>query len=73
MDDKTWTSILSDVFTHPDKIALGFVIIVGAWSWIKQLIREARGTAQEETLIETLLRENRELREELRNRREHDE
>ncbi len=79
MDDSLWTAIIVHILSHPDKVALCIVIMVGAWRWIRELIREARGIAQEESLIETLLRErkesqleNRALREELRAlRKEH--
>lgn len=79
MDDSSWTSIVVNILSRPEKVALGLVVLVGAWRWIRELIREARGIAQEESLIETLLRErkesqseNRALREELRElRKEH--
>ena len=63
MDADAWSRLALTLLSSPEKIALGLVIAVGAWRWIRELIREARGAAQEETLVEMLLRENRELRE----------
>lgn len=72
VDDSSWPAALVGMIAHPEKVALALVIAVGAWRWIRELVREARGAAQEETLLEMLLRENRELREELRRlRKEH--
>lgn len=65
--------VLRAFFDHPEKSALSVVVLAGAWRWLRELIREWRGDAQEETLMETLLRENRELRAELRRvRSDHD-
>lgn len=58
--------------TNPEKAALLLVIVVGAWRWIREIIRELRGAEREETMLELLIRENRELREELRKDREDD-
>lgn len=79
MDDSVgWIERLFTLFlNNPEKSALVVVVLAGAWRWIRELIREARGDAQEETLMEILLRENKEqreenriLREELRKQRE---
>ena len=73
MDADAWARVALTVLSSPEKQALGLVIGVGAWRWIRELIREARGAAQEETLVEMLLRENRALRAELRHdKRDHD-
>jgi hypothetical protein len=79
VDDSSWTAVAISIISHPEKLALGVVILVGAWRWIRELIREARGIAHEESLLDMLLRErkesqseNRALREELRElRKEH--
>lgn len=70
----TWAKIILE---SPEKGALGLVIAIGAWRWIREVIREYRGDAHEETFFESLLRENKEqrlenkaLREELRLLRE---
>ena len=70
MDAEAWSRLALALLSSPEKIALGLVIAVGAWRWIRELIHEARGAVHEETLVEMLLRENRELRAELRKRRE---
>lgn len=70
MDADDWSHLALTLLSSPEKIALGLVIAVGAWRWIRELVREARGALHEETLVEMLLRENRELRSELRQRRE---
>ena len=57
---------------HPEKSALGAVIVAGVWRILREIWKDVRGK-QDETLIETLLRENRELRAELRRiRNDHD-
>lgn len=72
MDDSVgWIERLFTLFlNNPEKSALVVVVLAGAWRWIRELIREARGDAQEETLMEILLRENKEQREENRILRE---
>ena len=72
MDDSVgWIERLFTLFlNNPEKSALVVVVLAGAWRWIRELIREARGDAQEETLMEILLRENKEQREETRILRE---
>lgn len=58
-------TVLRAFFDHPEKSALFIVLFAGIWRWIRELIREWRGDIHEETLMESLLRENRELRAEL--------
>lgn len=70
MDADAWSRLALTLLSSPEKMALGLVVVVGAWRWIRELIREARGAQHEETLVEMLLRENRELRAELRKQRE---
>lgn len=70
MDADAWSHLALTLLSSPEKMALGLVVAVGAWRWIRELIREARGAQHEETLVEMLLRENRELRAELRKQRE---
>ena len=70
MDADAWSRLALTLLSSPEKIALGLVVAVGAWRWIRELVREARGAQHEETLVEMLLRENRELRAELRKQRE---
>lgn len=69
-DESVFIAWLRAFITNPEKAALLLVIVVGAWRWIREMIRELRGAEREETLMEMLIRENRELREELRKDRE---
>jgi hypothetical protein len=71
-DESVFIAWLRAFITNPEKAALLLVIVVGAWRWIREMIRELRGAEREETLMEMLIRENRELREELRKDREDD-
>lgn len=71
-DESVFVAWLRAFLTNPEKAALLLVIVVGAWRWIREMIRELRGAEREETLMEMLIRENRELREELRKDREDD-
>jgi len=57
---------------HPEKSALGAVIVAGVWRILREIWKDVRGK-KDETLIETLMRENYELRAELRHgKRDHD-
>ena len=71
-DESVFIAWLRAFLTNPEKAALLLVIVVGAWRWIREMIRELRGAEREETMMEMLIRENRELREELRKDREDD-
>ena len=68
----SWTDLIAAFFAHPEKGALLLVIIAGAWRWLRELWRESKDDTHHESLVETLMKENRELRDELRKeRREH--
>jgi flagellar biosynthesis/type III secretory pathway M-ring protein FliF/YscJ len=71
-DESFFLEWIRAFLTNPEKAALLLVIVVGAWRWIREIIRELRGAEREETMLELLIRENRELREELRKDREDD-
>lgn len=66
----SWIEVLNAIIQNPDKGALVLVLLVGAWRWLREVWREAKDDSHHETLLETLLRENKELREELRIMRE---
>lgn len=69
----SWSELITAVLAHPEKGALLLVLIAGAWRWIRELWRETKDDSHHESLIETLMKENRELRDELRKERhEHD-
>lgn len=61
--------LLAAIFTHPEKGALLLVLMAGAWRWIRELWREKKEDETHESLVEMLMRENRQLREELRKER----
>lgn len=70
-----WHDLLVSILDHPEKLALGFVLLAGFWRWIRDLFRESKEDSQHETFMDSLLRrlkeseqENRELRDELRKR-----
>ena len=62
----SWSELLSAIFSNPEKGALFLVLIAGAWRWILELWRETKDDSHHESLVETLMEENRKLREELR-------
>lgn len=61
-----WPELLSAIFSNPEKGALFLVLLAGAWRWIRELWREGKDDEHHESLVETLMEENRRLREELR-------
>jgi hypothetical protein len=65
-DSFSWASLVQWFFVNPEKFALFLVILVGAWRWLIELWREMKEENRHETLLESLLRENKELRIELR-------
>ena len=61
-----WAALLHWVLGNPEKGALFLVLLAGAWRWLRELRREVTEDQQHETFAEMLLRENKELRQELR-------
>lgn len=68
-----WHDVLIAILDHPEKLALGFVLLAGFWRWIRELFHESKEDIQHETFVESLLhrlreaeQENKELRDELR-------
>lgn len=68
-----WHELVVAILDHPEKLALGFVLLVGFWRWIRELLHSSKEDSQHETFVDTLLRrlkeaehENKELRDELR-------
>lgn len=49
---------------NPEKSALGAVIIAGVWRVLREIWKDVRGQ-KSETLVESLMRENHDLREEV--------
>jgi cell shape-determining protein MreC len=62
----SWSELLAAIFANPEKGALFLVLLAGAWRWIRELWREGKDDEHHESLVETLMEENRRLREELR-------
>ena len=69
VDDFGWKEMIQAFIDHPEKSALFMVLIVGAWRWIRELLHSSKEETQQETFTELLLRENKELREELKKMR----
>ena len=70
MDAENWPRLVIMLLSNPEKIALGLVIGFGAWRWIRELWREMKDDSHHESLVDTLMKENRELRDELRKERQ---
>lgn len=68
-DAGSWAALAQWVLSNPEKGALFLVVLAGAWRWLRELRNSARDDGDRETLMETLIRENRELRSELREER----
>ena len=66
----SWTDILSAFLAYPEKIALLLVLFAGAWRWLRELWVERKDDSHHETIIEILMKENKELREENKELRE---
>lgn len=68
-DSANWAGLLQLVLSNPEKGALFLVIVAGAWRWIKELMSESKTEGSKESFMDTLIRENKELRSELRSER----
>lgn len=68
-DPGSWAGLLHWVLSNPEKCALFLVLIAGAWRWIRELRGEAKSEDAKETFMDTLIRENKDLRLELRDER----
>lgn len=65
-DSGHWAALLQWILGNPEKGALFLVILAGAWRWLRELRRDVVDDQYHETFAELLLRENKELRAELR-------
>jgi hypothetical protein len=61
--------MLQWLLSNPEKGALFLVLLAGAWTWIKELRGKAKTDDAKEDFLDTLIRENKELRGELREER----
>ncbi len=68
-DSSNWAGLLQWVLGKPEKGALFLVVLAGAWRWIKELMSESKTEGAKESFMDTLIRENKELRSELRSER----
>lgn len=68
-DAGTWAGLLKWVLSNPEKAALFLVLLAGAWTWIKELRGKAKTDNAKEEFLDTLIRENKDLRSELRDER----
>lgn len=66
MTDDHWAALLQWILGNPEKVALFLVILAGAWRWLRELRHDVVDDQRHETFTEMLLRENKELRAELR-------
>lgn len=64
-----WAGFLQWVLSNPEKGALFLVLLAGAWTWIKELRGKAKTDDAKEEFLDTLIRENKDLRGELREER----
>lgn len=68
-DAGSWAGFAQWVLSNPEKGALFLVVLAGAWTWIKELRSKSKSDDAKEDLMDTLIRENKELRSELREER----
>lgn len=61
-----WASLLQWLIANPEKGALFLVLLAGAWRWIRDLRKEVKEDHHHESFTEMLMRENKELRDELK-------
>ena len=66
----SWSELATAFLAQPEKGALLLVLVAGAWRWIRELWRETKDDSHHESLVETLMKENRALRDELRQARQ---
>lgn len=65
-DSSNWATLLQWALSNPEKGALFLVAMAGAWRWIRELRKEVAEDRQHDSFTEILLRENKELRAELK-------
>ena len=65
-DSSNWAALLQWALSNPEKGALFLVVMAGAWRWIRELRKEVAEDRQHDSFTEILLRENKELRAELK-------
>lgn len=68
-DENQWAGFAQWVLSNPEKVALFLVLLAGAWRWLRELWHDERTDNERETIMEALIKENKELRKELREER----
>lgn len=61
-DATDWIVLLHWAIQNPEKGALALVLLAGAWRWIRELRKDWKEDAHQETFTEVLMKENKELR-----------
>lgn len=70
-DAGSWVAFAQWILSNPEKSALFLVLLAGAWRWLLELRKAGKEDAQHESFTDLLLRENKELRAELREAHRH--
>lgn len=65
----SWSELIKIVLAHPEKGALLLVLLAGAWRWLRELRHAEKEDTAKESYLDALVKENRLLREELREER----
>lgn len=66
----TWVSLLQWIADNPEKGSLALVLAIGAWRYVREMRTDSKADDARESFTETLIEENRKLREELLAERE---
>lgn len=65
----SWSELIKLVLANPEKGALLLVVMAGAWRWLRELRHADKEDTAKESYLDALVKENRLLREELREER----
>lgn len=57
-----WLALMHWAIQNPEKGALALVLLAGAWRWVRELRKDWKDDAHQETFTEVLMKENKELR-----------
>lgn len=68
-NESEWLSVVRWVLGNPEKFALFLVVLAGAWRWLRELWHGDKIEHDRESFVDSLIRENRQLRDELRDER----
>ena len=68
-DAGSWIGVLQWALSNPEKGALLLVVLAGAWRYVRELRSDLKADADRESFTDILIRENKELRAELREER----